>query len=146
MYLINNATALRSISLCATTRNPLRARCTLTLQPDCCSGEAAVTASAGYVCLACLHGSQGIGGQITAHPGFIWSYHFWVTSSDTGSAAVQGNHGLNTDRMKERSMKGKGGGRGGGREAGEGRGGWGAGTEGGVGAPRLRHMSRAGWA
>lgn len=116
MYLINNATALRSISLCATTRSPLRAWYTLTLQPDCCSGEAAVTASAGYACLACLRSSQGIRGEITAHPGFIWSYHFWVTSSDTGSAAVQGHHGLNTDRMKERRMKGKGGGDGEGGE------------------------------
>lgn len=29
---------------------------------------------------------------------------------------MQGNHGLNTDRMKERSMKGKGGGQGEGGE------------------------------
>lgn len=37
------------------------------------------------------------GGWITTHPGFIWSYHFWVNSSDTqsrrGSAQLFPKHG-----------------------------------------------------
>lgn len=41
----------------------------------------------------------------------------------TGSAAVRGNHGLNTDRLKERSVKARGGG------VGVGVGGWGRGGQ-----------------
>lgn len=56
----------------------------------------------------------------------------------TGSAAVRGKHGLNTDRMEERRTEGKG--------AGLGEGGVGSSNRGRSAAPRLSHMSQAGWA
>lgn len=116
MYLINNATAMRSISLCTTTRTVH----TAFSSHDTRAGSAA--------CLVLQHQP----GCLPACPParlaprccrarwlyyhtsrFIWSHHFWVTSSDTlGLAEGALSHSQSVARKGagEESQRGRGGG------------------------------------
>lgn len=119
MYLINNATALRSISPCAATRSP--SACVI--HTDSAARSVCRRRGGGHgLQPRCSAACLGLPAQL---PGPWWldyrasrvhlelSFLGHLEWHSQGSAAVRRNHGLNTDRMKERSMQGEGEGGGG---------------------------------